>query len=132
MKKHRFIPALFVTICMLVFVGCSDDDDDTVTPPPPPVVDTTPPAGITDLACTDRAPNSVTLTWTATGDDTTSGTAASYDVRYALTAIDSAGFLTAFQATGEPAPKLAGQSETFDVTGLTSNTHYYFGTRLKF
>ncbi len=129
MKKHGRILALLLTFCTLVLVGCGGDDD-TVTPPPPkPVVDTTSPAAITDLACTDRTAGSVTLGWTATGDDAATGTATSYDVRYALTAIDSAGFLTAFQATGEPTPKLAGQAETFTVTGLVSNTHYYFAIK---
>ena len=127
MKGYRFAIVFFLTVFILACVGCGSDDK-TVTPTPP-AADKTSPSAITDLACTDISANSITLTWTATGDDTTSGTAASYEVRYSLSAIDSAGFLTAFQATGEPTPKLAGQAETFDVTGLVSNIHYYFAIK---
>src|SRR5438552_6151619 len=43
--------------------------------------DAVPPARISDLAATPLSASSVRLTWTASGDDGTTGTATSYDVR---------------------------------------------------
>jgi chitodextrinase len=69
---------------------------------------------------------SVTLTWTSPGDDSTSGTASVYDIRYSLSAITAANWSNATQATGEPSPQTAGSSETFTVQNLASSTTYYF------
>jgi len=69
---------------------------------------------------------SVTLTWTSPGDDSITGTAAVYDVRYSLSAITAANWGSATQATGEPSPLAAGSSETFAVQNLASSTTYYF------
>lgn len=44
--------------------------------------DTVAPAAISDLSVTARAGTSLTLGWTATGDDGSNGTASSYDVRW--------------------------------------------------
>ena len=44
--------------------------------------DTTPPATVADLTPSNVTTTSVTLTWTAPGDDGLTGTAASYDIRY--------------------------------------------------
>ena len=72
---------------------------------------------------------SVTLNWTASGDDGSVGTAAQYDVRYATANITGANFASATQATGEPAPKVAGSAETFTITNLAANTTYYFALK---
>jgi subtilisin family serine protease len=50
--------------------------------------DDIPPAPITDLATTDPTSNTMGLTWTATGDDGTEGTATFYEVRYSTDPID--------------------------------------------
>ncbi|MBW2644909.1 MAG: hypothetical protein JRE23_01795 [Deltaproteobacteria bacterium] len=98
-----------------------------------PVSDPTPPAAITDLATTGTVgSNSVELTWTAPGDDGNDpGTqASSYDVRYAKTPITTdVEFSAAGQATGEPTPSVQGTTEYFTVTGLESNTVYYFAIK---
>ncbi|HOD65683.1 MAG TPA: FlgD immunoglobulin-like domain containing protein [candidate division Zixibacteria bacterium] len=73
--------------------------------------------------------NSITLTWTAPGDDGVSGRAAQYDVRYSLSPITNATWASASQATGEPAPAAAGSAEIFTVTGLNSGTTYYFAVK---
>lgn len=75
------------------------------------------------------ATNSVTLTWTAPGDDGSTGQATNYDIRYTTGALNDAtwGFATAI--TGEPSPKPAGQTESFLVTGLQPNTAYTFGVK---
>ena len=69
------------------------------------------------------------LTWAAPGDDGSTGTAASYDVRYSTSAITEGNWASATQATGEPTPSIAGSSESFTVTGLTPSTTYYFAIK---
>ncbi|MEW6067757.1 MAG: fibronectin type III domain-containing protein [Nitrospirota bacterium] len=93
--------------------------------------DSTPPSAITNLSTTGVVgSNSVQLTWTATGDDGGIGQASSYDVRYSKSPITTDGqFSSATQATGEPAPATAGTTEYFTVTGLESNTTYYFSIK---
>ena len=91
--------------------------------------DTTPPAAVTDLAASDPTSSSITLTWTAPGDDGSTGTAASYDIRYSTATITDANWGSATQCAGEPAPQPAGSSESFTVTGLNANTMYYFALK---
>lgn len=74
--------------------------------------------------------NSVSLAWVATGDDSLTGTGVTYDVRYSTAPITAANWATATQATGEPAPSVAGTSQTFQVNGLTRQTQYYFAAKL--
>jgi hypothetical protein len=71
----------------------------------------------------------VTLKWTATGDDSTSGAASQYDIRYSTVAITEITWTSATQVIGEPIPKIAGSQETFTVTGLTPSTTYYFAIK---
>ena len=71
----------------------------------------------------------MSLRWTAPGDDGTSGTAQSYDVRYSTSAITTANWGSATQATGEPTTAAAGTQQTFTVTGLTSGRTYYVAIR---
>ena len=91
--------------------------------------DTTPPARITNLAITTTAPNSITLGWTAPGDDGAVGQASSYDIRYSRSSINAGNWASATQAGGEPTPGPAGTSESFTVAGLSPNTRYYFAVR---
>ncbi|MBI5266380.1 MAG: fibronectin type III domain-containing protein [candidate division Zixibacteria bacterium] len=73
---------------------------------------------------------SVTLTWTAKGDDGGTGTASQYDLRYSTAPITTSNWGTATVVTGLPAPKAAGSTETFTVNGLTSSTTYYFALKV--
>ncbi len=100
------------------------DDVFTVT-----VLDTTPPDAVADLATGTVTASSVDLSWTAPGDDGATGTATTYDVRYSTSVINDGNWASATQATGEPAPQVAGSSETFTVTGLNSTTTYYFAIK---
>ena len=65
----------------------------------------------------------VSLAWSATGDDGTTGTAAEYDIRYSRNPIDADNFAAACSvsdlahAASPAAPAVAGTPETYDVTG---------------
>ena len=87
--------------------------------------DATAPATIADLSVTGTTGTSISVRWTAPGDDGTTGTAASYDVRYSTSTITSANWSSALQATGEPAPAAAGASQTFTIGGLSGSRTYY-------
>jgi len=96
----------------------------------PDAADTTPPDGVTDLAGTAVSASSVTLTWTAPGDD--SGKAAVYDIRRAATAItNEAELLGGTQVTGGPTPGALGAAQTVTVTGLTAEATYHFALRAR-
>ena len=91
--------------------------------------DGTAPAAVTDLATGTVTTSSVALSWTAPGDDGATGTATTYDVRYSTSTITAGNWASATQASGEPAPSVAGSAETFTVTGLSDNTTYYFAIK---
>jgi len=92
----------------------------------PPPADTTPPATVRDLSVSEVTTDSVTLTWTAPGDDGNIGTASEYDIRYSTSPITEANWNLASQVLGEPKPSVAGSMETLVVTGLSPGTTYYF------
>ncbi|MCK5619158.1 MAG: T9SS type A sorting domain-containing protein, partial [Candidatus Krumholzibacteria bacterium] len=70
------------------------------------------------------------LSWTATGDDSTVGTASHYDVRYSNFPITVANFASADTTAGGPSPLPSGSTEYFEVTGLTSGLKYYFALKV--
>ncbi len=94
-----------------------------------PLTDNIPPASVTDLIISENTTSSVTLTWTAPGNDANVGTASKYDIRYSTSNITEANWAAATQCTGEPEPQPAGSSENFPVTGLTPDTKYYFAIK---
>jgi hypothetical protein len=91
--------------------------------------DTTPPSAVTNLSIYSIKSDSVTLNWTAPGDDGNEGTATTYDVRYSKEPITDANWDGATQCDGEPSPKPVSSSETFTVIGLSPNTVYYFAMK---
>ncbi|MBI5005154.1 MAG: fibronectin type III domain-containing protein [Candidatus Lloydbacteria bacterium] len=95
-----------------------------ITPP-----DTTAPAAISNLALSSPSNSAMTVSWTAPGDDGSTGTATSYDLRYATSLITSDNFSSAMAVTGEPAPLAAGSAESMSVTGLSPSTTYYFAIK---
>lgn len=88
------------------------------------------PSAISTLAVVGVGTTSLSLRWTSTGDDNTTGTAASYDVRYSTSAITSANFASATAATGEPAPQVAGTVQNFNLTGLATGQIYYVAMKV--
>lgn len=118
-----------------------------------PRLDQTPPAAVGDLAATPAGSGKVTLTWTAPGDDGNRGRATFYQIKHSPVKMvervtdwpppgvkmppDAAGyrkladehrtkvcsFYQAFNVTGEPTPKPAGQRETFVLEHLPPGRH---------
>ncbi|MFH2048879.1 MAG: fibronectin type III domain-containing protein [bacterium] len=74
-------------------------------------------------------PTSITITWTAPGDDDYTGTATSYDIRYSTSVINEGNWGAASQAFGEPSPKVASSTETYTINGLLPNTNYYIAIK---
>ena len=92
--------------------------------------DATPPAAITNLwAQSGLNDGEIDLTWTAPGDDGATGTAASYDLRYADSPITESNWNLATAVLGLPLPQSAGSSEQCTVTGLTPAATYYFAIK---
>ena len=73
--------------------------------------------------------NSVTLNWTAPGDDSLTGRATQYDLRYSTATITAANFASATRLAGMAAPAVAGATETATVSGLAAATTYYFAIK---
>ena len=73
---------------------------------------------------------SVTLAWTAPGDDSLSGRAARYDLRWStLPIVSLADFALAYPVTSVALPQPAGSVESASITGLEPSTTYYFSLR---
>ncbi len=81
------------------------------------------------FATANDSTDTVTLTWTAPGDDGNTGQATRYDIRYANQLITEANWSSATVVANPPTPKTAGQSETFVVSGLQPDTTYYFALK---
>jgi len=91
--------------------------------------DTISPAAVTDLTTSNPARTLLVLTWTAPGDNVSTGTASTYDIRYSTANITDANWDSAIKCTGEPAPSAANSTETFTITGLSDNTTYWIALK---
>jgi hypothetical protein len=90
------------------------------------VIDTVVPSTVADLTALSPTTTSITLAWTAPGNDGVVGTASSYEIRYSTSPINIGNFASATLATGIPLPQVAGSPENMVVNGLASGTTYYF------
>ncbi len=95
------------------------------------VSDTTAPATVSDLnASTGSSSGEIDLTWTASGDDGATGTAASYIIKYSTSNItNDTEFNAATDVSGEPSPDVSGTTESMTVGGLTAGQVYYFAMK---
>ena len=73
--------------------------------------------------------NAVNLTWVASGDDGTSGTASYAELRYSLLPITDANWNGATRVSSQPVPVCGGLGQAHLVTGLNPSTNYYFGIK---
>ncbi|MEO8213859.1 MAG: discoidin domain-containing protein, partial [Myxococcales bacterium] len=85
-----------------------------------------PPAAVRNLTGKSLGYTEVQLTWAATGDDDTIGTAASAELRYLPGALSSRNFATAALVPDLPLPAASGVSQTVTVTNLAPGVSYHF------
>lgn len=97
------------------------------------VGDGVPPAAVSDLVALPGAyPGEIRLTWTAPGDDGSSGTASAYIIKVAHAAISAGTFDAVADVDrwiGEPIPAVAGTPETLFVFGLAPDSTWYFALK---
>jgi lysophospholipase L1-like esterase/chitodextrinase len=94
------------------------------------VNDVVPPEPVLDLAVIGVESDRVRLAFTATGDDAAAGQGYMYDLRHSTGIITSGNFALATQAVDEPEPRVAGQRDTLEVTGLFPGTTYTFALKV--
>lgn len=119
--RTKSVAMLLIGPFLVVTLGCGDDpqspeDDDPV---PPADDDTIPPASVDDLHIQSVDGATVTVAWTAPGDDGDVGTADAYDLRWSYAGINGGTWDAATPAANLPAPAVAGtiQMASFDVAG---------------
>jgi hypothetical protein len=92
--------------------------------------DVTAPATVSDLVASPGAlPGEIRLTWTAPGDDGTSGTASAYQIKVSDAPIAPGTFGSAADLErwiNEPLPAAGGTPETLFVYGLDPDSTYHF------
>ena len=93
--------------------------------------DSIPPDPVVDLGVSETASNWMSLAWTATGDDGSTGNASSYDIRYADFPIDGTNFDTATPVADPPFPAAPGQPDEVTIDGLDFLTTYYFALKVR-
>jgi len=110
-------------------IACSDDSPTKTEEDNGPGPDVTAPATVSDLVTASPTLTTISLVWTAPGDDGNTGTASEYDLRYSRSLITEQNWDAATQVAGEPAPKPAGELETVRVETLESGRTYYFALK---
>ncbi|MBN2355042.1 Ig-like domain-containing protein [candidate division KSB1 bacterium] len=113
---------------VMLFGGKANDIESVTFKYTPPSTDTTPPAAPT-LSVGTITSSSVQLSWTAPGDDGTGGGAAlEYDLRVSTATITNANFSSATRYPTST-PKSPGSAESITVSGLSSDTDYFFAIK---
>jgi len=120
----RIAVVLTAVATATLWTGCDNSDECSCLP-----ADSTPPAAVTDLTIeggTAAGLDYFTLRWTATGDDSTIGTAEAYDLRYSSTEFaGDADWTRATALSGLPEPSPSGTRETYEVHGLAAGVHHF-------
>jgi hypothetical protein len=92
--------------------------------------DATSPCTVADLAVSSPKSDSLTLTWTAPGDDWNKSTAKGYIVKYStVSQISEANWDSAATLPQSWKPKANGTTETYVISGLSVNTKYWFAIK---
>ncbi|MDD5688216.1 MAG: discoidin domain-containing protein [Elusimicrobia bacterium] len=91
-------------------------------------LDTTAPSAINNLSVSSKGRDTMTLSWSAPGNNGMTGTAFEYSIRSATFSITNANWGIA-SIYGGFHPKAPYNSETFTVPGRKPNTLYYFAIR---
>ncbi|HET6348876.1 MAG TPA: DNRLRE domain-containing protein [Candidatus Krumholzibacteria bacterium] len=119
----KYLRSASLLVLVAVLASCGGNDN------PIPPGDDFPPSKVTDLAVLSAGDQSVTLQWTAPGEDFNTGTARKYDIRWSLNAIDGTNFGVATVVASPPPPSPAGTVEQFTVTGIDTTLVTHFALR---
>lgn len=114
----RCVIPLFIGLLLL---ACSNQG----TPPKDSLV----PGRVLDLRVSDVGDSTVTLQWTAPGDDGTTGKAAAYDIRWQNTLLIEPEWVDATPAGPVPTPGIAGTAETAVLRGIPNGALRYFALK---
>ena len=93
------------------------------------VLDETAPAQVSDLTVEHSTGRTLTLVWTAPGDDDVSGQASSYDLRYSQEKITETSWSTSTPFPRNPDPARAGSRERTTLRGLDPRSVYHVALR---
>jgi hypothetical protein len=93
-------------------------------------VDVTPPAAVTNLSASMDVCGTISVRWTAPGDDGSVGTAAAYDLRWYNHPITAQNFSSAWPLY-QPAPLSSGSPEQHDESEVPACTHFYFALKTR-
>jgi len=126
---YRFEGSYSVTLNVWDAVGNSGSASLTVRVSPA-APDNIPPFSVMDLRAAAIGENYVVLVWTAPGDDGDTGQASSYDVRYRTAGPTNSDNFDTSTPVPTPVPKPAGALEQLNVSGLASETIYWFAIRV--
>ena len=91
--------------------------------------DSTPPSAISDLTVSNVSAYFTRISFTATGDNGSSGYAKSYDIRYSTWPITEDNWATATVYKNNFKPQKAGKQELLKIIGLTPQTTYHIGVK---
>ncbi len=92
--------------------------------------DLSPPSRVADLAVTAATYSTISLQWTAPGDDGKVGKATSYDIRFSTKRIQSDADFSAAKPIAEIiTPSESGTPERLTAGGFESGTTYYFALK---
>ncbi|RMF54334.1 MAG: hypothetical protein D6748_16540, partial [Calditrichaeota bacterium] len=91
------------------------------------VYDSIPPSTITDLQGVGSSTTSITIQWTAPGDDGNVGTAAKYHIDYRTGSPPTNNNFQSIITLNNPQP--AGSPESYTITGLAPSTYYYIAIK---
>lgn len=119
MKRLWLVLAL---TALALLLSCDDDDG-------PGPGDDTSPVRVTDLAVVAAGDNSLTLEWTAPGDDGGLGTALSYEIRQSGSPINAFNFGAATPVPNPPTPIAGGNIQGFIVNGIDTTLETHFALR---
>ena len=72
----------------------------------------------------------LTLHWSAVGDDGLIGTATIYDMRYGYTPITESNWANCTPLVGEPIPDTSGAKQQMTVCGVYPGVRYYYGLKV--
>lgn len=92
--------------------------------------DIIPPSEVIDISVSVITDRSVTLNWTAPGDDNDNGRAKQYEIKYSTSPITKENWDKVTHAIIAE-PKKAGNAESFSISNLEPNKNYYFAIKTK-